>query len=193
MNELILHPTATAQWHALVKEASHKHKITLSEEVESYLVFLLMRFTSSTTLLHKVMALEFLASLQQSNNTKQQMLQTVGDSCLLFSGLFPGCARRRRVRISYYIKLGQTAYASLSEQTEQGLATLFTALCDHFVPLMDTLQFMRELQNTQQSLDFLQAEELWNDAKGKYALQILKKSTNATFLFNTQLISNTRH
>ncbi len=193
MNKLILHPTSTSQWHALVTEASKQCNAKLSEEIESYLVFLLMRFINAPSMLHKIMAIELLSSLHQPANERQQMLQAVGDSCLLFSGLFPGCARRRRVRVSYYIRLGQTAYSTLSTQSEQGRPSLFITLCDQFVQLMDTLQSMRELNNTQQSLDLLQAEEIWHDVKSNHALKTLQKFTSAPLIFNTNLISELKH
>jgi hypothetical protein len=193
MNKLVLHPTATSQWHAIVTEASNKCKTKLPEDIESYLVFLLMRTIDSTTLLHRIMATELLSSLHQSDHKKQQLLQAVGDSCLLFSGLFPGCARRRRVRISYYVKLGQTAYNSLAEYVEEHCTDLFISLSKYFVPLMDILQMMRDLENSQHSLDLLQAEELWNDTKSTYALKILQGSTTSPLLISTDLISTAKH
>ena len=45
MKSLVLQPTDTAQWHALVAEAQHACQHTLTETLESYLVFMLMRFT----------------------------------------------------------------------------------------------------------------------------------------------------
>ena len=195
MNRLILHSNSVAGWRALVLDACDKCNIKVSEEVESYLVFLLMRTINSTSLLKKIMALELLSSFHQLSSRKKQILQTVGDSCLLFSGLFPGYARKRRVRISYYVQLGQTAYDLLSEYAEQNVVDLFSSLCKQFVPLMDILQSMRELNNVQeqQSLDLLQAEELWHDTNSKHALQVLQEFSNAPLLVRTELMSKVRH
>jgi len=48
MSQLILYPTETAQWHALVNEAQVSTRLMLNEDTESYLVFLLMRFSQSS-------------------------------------------------------------------------------------------------------------------------------------------------
>lgn len=145
MESLILHPTATAQWQALVEEAEQASSIYLSEELESYLVFLLMRFAENPMVAQSIMATDFLESFHQLKLLKQEGLRDVGDKCLLFSGLFPGTACRRRVRISYYVKLGQTAYLSLSTSYFNKLSELFASLGDQFVGLMDILQTMRDI------------------------------------------------
>jgi len=47
MDKIVTYSTSTTQWQTLVTEASQACSITLSEDLESYLVFLLMRFTDS--------------------------------------------------------------------------------------------------------------------------------------------------
>lgn len=178
LDKLILKPSSTAQWQALVIEASHQRQINLGEELESYLVFLLMRFTEAPDVIQKIVCQELLESAHLSKTLKKQTLRDVGDACLLFSGLFPGLARRRLVRISYYVSLGRTAYLELAEPSTQQtdpLSKLFSALHHQFVPLMDILQTMRELNNDDCSLDALQAEEVWSDTGSQHALEILQK------------------
>lgn len=194
MDRLVLHPTSTSQWHALVNEASNACQINLNEELQSYLVFLLMRFVEAPDIAKTVLALELLNSAHQQGHHKIDTLREVGDSCLLFSGLFPGRARKRRVRISYYVSMGQTAYSSLSEQSQHNsLAPLFSSLCEQFVPLMDILHSMRELDNQGSSLDALQAEEVWTDTGSSHALQTLQKFTNAHPILNRDTLSQLKH
>jgi hypothetical protein len=175
MGNLFEHNNATSEWHSLVCEASNFCHIELTEDLESYLVFMLMRFTDAPDIAHSVLALEFLGSAHQVGKQRQQTLRDVGDTCLLFTGFFPGRAQRRRVRISYYIKLGKTAYSSLSGCSKDSMSPLFTDLSDQFVPLMDVLQSMRELESSCLSLDALQAEEIWNDTGSQHALETLHK------------------
>lgn len=180
METLILHPTAIAQWHALIKDASLSSSIKLPEDLESYLVFLLMRFAENPNIAQSILALDFLHSLEKLGKERLENLRDVGDKCLLFAGLFPGRARKRRVRISYFVKLGQSAYASLSESNlhhQKELSLLFSELCLHFVGLMDILQATRELEEKEASLDPIQAEELWSDTKSQHALQTLQRIT----------------
>ncbi len=189
---LILHPTPTAQWHALVSDAKKISSIKLTDNLESYLVFLLMRFVGDTDVAHSVLAIDFLESLEKLGQARLQKLRDVGDKCLLVAGLFPGQARKRRVRISYFVKLGQNAYSSLSKTRGNELAILFAELCDHFVGLMDILQTMRELEATQTSLDPLQAEELWSDTHSPHALQTLRQMTQG-FLISSEPFSPFKH
>ena len=60
MKKLLLKQTTTETWQALVQESAVKASITLSEELESYLVFLLMRFSKEPTLAMSVLATEYL-------------------------------------------------------------------------------------------------------------------------------------
>lgn len=203
MEPLILKPTPTDQWHSLVNDAERELSITLSEELESYLVFLLMRFAKEPAILQSVLAVDFLRNLEykhEHDSLRDNNLRDVGDKCLLLTGLFPGRARGRRVRISYYVKLGQMAYNTVSELNPNlGNQDIYCHLCQHFVGLMDVLQAMRELHGDgkephphKESIDLLQAEELWSDTKSQHALKILREHTKG-FILQSGPPSNTKH
>ena len=115
MDKLILHPTETSQWHALLNEAQLGSQCFLDEDVESYLVFLLMRFSQSPHIANSVIALDFLKSNSQQGKIKRELLKEVGDKSLLFSGLFPGLAEKKQVSVDYFIHVGKTAYYSVAE------------------------------------------------------------------------------
>lgn len=144
MEKLVLHPTDTSQWHALVNEAQCKLACHLTEDLESYLVFLLMRFSQQPQLASSVLAMDFLESLKTSGQVRYENLRDVGDKSLLFSGLFPGLATRRRVNIDYFIDMGQTAYACISDMQDHSVARLFANLCDGFIVMKDVLDAMRQ-------------------------------------------------
>ncbi len=93
MNSLVIYPTDTAQWYALVNEAEVALNDLLGEEVESYLVFLLMRFSAKPEIARSVLAIDFLESEQAAKSQRYQRLRDVGDKSLLLSGLFPLVAR----------------------------------------------------------------------------------------------------
>ena len=183
MDKLLLHKTSTALWHALVGEAENHANLNLNEELESYLIFLLMRFTNNSQMAANVLALEFLNGLQQFGSSQKQVLQDVGDKCLLFSGLFPARAEKLRVNISYFVDLGQSAYGTLAQvNTKPSISELYQSLHKCFVPLMDVLQSMRELAEQGSSLTPLQAQQLWQDCQSQNAKtqlqRILKHSDN---------------
>lgn len=177
MKSLVLQPTDMAQWHALVSEAQVACKLNLGEHLESYLVFLLMRFVDRPEMTRKIMALEFL-NAQQSAGNNAETLRDVGDQCLLFSGLFPQIAAKRLVRVSYFVNIGRSAYqqASLADQTD---ASLFSRLAEAFVCAMDVLLAMRGLSG-QPALQPLAAAELWQDTGSRSAFEELASCSDAT-------------
>lgn len=143
MNKLILHPTDMSQWHALVNEAQASTSLVLNETTESYLVFLLMRFSQTTQLIESVIALDFLESMHVSGNRQVERLREVGDKSLLFCGLFPGMAIKRHVRIEYFTDLGQAAYLTVSELENSESALLYAQLSAQFITMQQILQAMR--------------------------------------------------
>jgi hypothetical protein len=180
MAQLIVEPTPAAQWLTLVTEAEKACALTLGEELQSYLVFLLMRNVAKADIGSTVLALDYLNGNQQTGRTRENKLQAVGDNCLLFAGLFPKQAEKRLVRISYFVHLGQSAYASLASVQEMAWGKLFAELSQQFVELMDVLQTMRAFAGDQLSL--LEAEALWRDTGSKQALQCLQQSSQALWV-----------
>ena len=144
MKNLILHPTELCQWHALVNEAQAATHLILNENTESYLVFLLMRFSQGTHLIESVIALDFLESMQARKHKQVALLKDVGDKSLLFCGLFPGIAKKRRVSLSYFTEMGQAAYLSVGELQEKQYSELYFQLSTEFLRLQSILQAMRD-------------------------------------------------
>lgn len=143
MTKLILHPTDMSQWHALVNEAEAATRLVLHENTESYLVFLLMRFSQTTQLMESVIAMDFLESMHALGRRQIERLREVGDKSLLFCGLFPGMASKRHVKLDYYSDMGQAAYLSVSELEGPESADLYLQLSSQFVMMQQILQAMR--------------------------------------------------
>lgn len=179
MHSLLLHPTSTSQWQALIYEAQKSLSIRLNEDLESYLVFLLMRFTGQPAIAHSVLGLEFLDTHHQLQYRQghPHLLKDVGDKCLLFAGLFPEHALRRRVDHTYYIKLGKSAYSTLSESLFSQNALLFSTLCTQFIRLTDILQATRDLNKPES--DLIRQIELWQATQSKAAWKRLQNTTQS--------------
>jgi hypothetical protein len=143
MRELILHPTDISQWHALVNEAQSTTRLILNETIESYLVFLLMRFSQKPKLMESIVALDFLHGMNKPRQLQKDLLRDVGDKSLLFCGLFPGMAEKRHVNLDYFSKMGQAAYLTVSEILEQQKTDLYFQLSNQFASLQRILQAMR--------------------------------------------------
>ncbi|CDZ75966.1 hypothetical protein BN59_00228 [Legionella massiliensis] len=142
MKSLILHPTELSQWHALVNEAQASTRLMLNENTESYLVFLLMRFSQASKLIESVIALDFLESMHRTRQRQVEMLRDVGDKSLLFCGLFPGVAKKRNLSLSYFADMGQAAYLTVGELYESQ-AGLYFQLSEQFLTLQQILRAMR--------------------------------------------------
>lgn len=177
MKSLVLQPTDVAQWHALVSEAQAASQQNLDEALESYLVFMLMRFTGQADIARRVMALEFLEAQQESGH-RPNKLRDVGDQCLLFSGFFPQLAERRLVRVSYFVRIGRTAYDQLASLVDCQSDRLYARLAEAFVAIMDVLQAMRGLSG-EPVLQPLAAAELWAETGSRSAFRTLSGITGA--------------
>ena len=143
MKQLILHPTDISQWHALVNEAQASTRLVLNENTESYLVFLLMRFSQGPKLIESIVALDFLDSMRKSRSQQLELLRDVGDKSLLFCGLFPGIAKKRHVSLSYFSEMGQAAYLTVGELQASQTGELYVQLSEQFIRLQQILQAMR--------------------------------------------------
>lgn len=177
MNRLILNSTSVAQWYTLVNEAQENIGNRLNIDLESYLVFMLQRFTNRPELTQSILSLDYLESLESTGRQRADKLRDVGDKCILFTGFFPELAGRRHVTVSYFVELGRRAYSYLSSQSILGLSTaeLYELLQVHFIKLVDLLLSIRELNGEKQVLTLLQAEDLWRNTGSKYAYKILTR------------------
>ncbi len=177
MNRLILRSTSLAQWYSLVNEAEDFYDNHLDIDLESYLVYLLERYTNKPELIGTILSLDYLSSLETTGKLRAERLRDVGDKCLLFSGFFPEFAHKRHVTVSYFVELGKKAYTYLALLNENGLLApeLYALLKKHFVNLLDLLFSIRDLSGEKQALTLLQAEELWRNIGSQYALKLLKK------------------
>lgn len=183
MNKLVLQPTATAQWHDLVNEAQAAAHCQVDVTLESYLVFLLERFSRRPEMMSRILAMDYLEATGQANHDR---LRDIGDHCLLFSGLFPQIAERRLVKISYFVALGRSAYHRLADDiysSREQINDLYVKLTHGFVQLMDILHAIRRLNVAEQEqLKPLQAFELWQDTGSQQAYQMINSDSapNAT-------------
>lgn len=176
MRRILDQPGNISQWQALVAEAEALSGVQLGEELESYLVFTLMRYLRRPEMAQRILALDFLEAFQRSHPQRNEALRDVGDQCLLFSGLFPRRAERRRVRVSYYVKLGRSAYQTLADSLSK-TTDLFALLAEEFIAAMDTLQAIRVLGQQTTGLLPAQAYELWQDTASRQAYAELVRQT----------------
>jgi len=157
MSKINIQPTETASWYYLIHEAEESANRWLPEMLESYLVFMLMRFMRRQDLTAGVVAKRFLKGLLARGSARHRKLREVGDQCLLISGWFPGLAEKRRLTESYYVDLGRSAYGALGDAGDDQTSELFQLLCQAFLPAVRVLATARNLSNAQTSENNLAA------------------------------------
>ena len=121
-----------ALWQELVHDGECHAGIELGESVQSYLVFVLMRYLRDGALAAHVLALDWLAAAEQNGRARADALRDVGDRCLLIAGRFPELATRRRVSADYFAHLGCGAYHGVAQSARDGYAALFAELARAF-------------------------------------------------------------
>lgn len=165
--DIKIHPTTTASWQSLIQEALEKRNYCLAEDLESYLVFLLMRFTEQPALANSVLATEYLESQSLHGLAQESQLRDVGDKCLLFGGFYPEQAHKRLVSLEYFVNLGRGAYHQIASNhnashqanlpatdieisinnnnNSHSTNELFAKLAQNFVNLLDVLHQIKTL------------------------------------------------
>ena len=170
MGMIITENSTMALWVKLVQHAGETCQQELDVELESYLVFMLMRFADKPQCIARIMAEDYLNSQALHGEQRAGMLREVGDHCLLFSGLFPQLAERRLVRISYFVNIGRASYRQLSAGLDRGWSSVYGHLSDAFIVLMDILHAMRGLGGAA-ALTPLQAMDLWLETGSRRCYQ----------------------
>jgi hypothetical protein len=163
---IVTDSTQTALWQSLVRDAQARASRQLGDDLESYLVFTLMRHQNDARLGMRTIALEWLDTLLASGRKREMGLRDVGDGCLLIAGLYPQQAQRRRVSLSYFQDIGSDAYRHLGEHASGGLDGLFRSLARAFAELVRVLFEVRRLAGDATRLDPGLAYD-WCEANGR--------------------------
>lgn len=144
MSSLLTDRTALALWQELVRDAQQPIAVQLDETLESYLVFTLMQRQQDVALGGSVLALELLRCKEQRGAAGDESLRTLGDRCLLLSGLYPEQALKRNVQLRYFVDMGVLAYDSLASRAGKALGELYAALAEAFAVLVRVLAQLRK-------------------------------------------------
>lgn len=182
MKTIITGPSLTSQWYKFVKEAEHASKHNLGEDLQNYLVFMLIRFMKKSEITGSVMATEYLRGSFEVGHARSAKLQEVGDKCLLFSGFFPEQTEKKRVSPGYFVSLGKSAYFELSNSRSSKNKELYFELSKKFINLTDVLLTMRKV-----NFEPLFAFSLWMETNSRYAYNLLRKNDASPTILNSKI------
>lgn len=119
MQDFNAYETTMSMWYDLMQGAQAYGECYLNEPVESYVVFVLMRFTQRPELADVVLAEDYFRASQKEGSLQHEKMRDVADGCLLYAGFFPDRSTRKNVSEDYFLDLGRMAYRSLSSLPER--------------------------------------------------------------------------
>lgn len=171
-----------------IEGAAQNQGVSLNPQATQYVVNLLTLFARSDRLYEdtgesyglKPLA-SMLADASEAANMAEraQILQRIGDVALFVSGFFSDSLARRTVDVDYYIRMGGTAYASLSDEvrgTARGdvFSDLYRELAVTFPMFVDVLNEVRD-GGRGSDFDLLRTYEIWLKTGSPRAAALLRE------------------
>lgn len=106
-------------------------------------------------------------------------LQRIGDVALFISGFFADSLANKPVDVDYYIRMGGTAYGSLSEEVRgtfrgNAFASIYRELAIKFQVLVDVLNEVRDEARGESDRDLLRTYEIWLKTGSRRARKLLR-------------------
>jgi hypothetical protein len=187
-----------------VAEAMEKQGVAADDHTAYYVVNLLTLFARSEKLYDRgtdgpgppPLALLLAEAAEASDSqTRNLVLQRVGDTSLFVAGFFGDGFARKLVDIDYYIDIGGAAYGSLSANvrgTIRGRAygSVFAELAQKFRDFVDVLAEIRDSGRGADDFDILRLYDVWLKTGSMRAARLLRSQGIEP---NTTLDASTRH
>jgi hypothetical protein len=185
-----------------VADAMHKQGIAADDHTAYYVVNLLTLFARHEPLYAdgkpgpglQPLALMLAEAAESDRETRNVVLQRVGDTSLFVAGFLGDGFARKLVDVDYYINIGGAAYGSLAHSirgTSRGrvFADIFAELAQKFRDFVDVLAEIRD-SGKAGDVDILRLYEVWLRTGSKRAARILRERGIEP---NTTLDAATRH
>ncbi|OVE82009.1 hypothetical protein BVY03_01810 [bacterium K02(2017)] len=155
-------------FHHKLKEALKIQDISISEEVQFYLIHIMIYFSKSENLFQKdengqleyrALALKLHDSIfATSHGEKYSHLKSLADTALYHAGVFYEGLYNQVVDVDYYINMGGSAYqslANLSTGHRKSLADMFAEMSFNFAKLVELLNLCCEKEEELSDEDIL--------------------------------------
>lgn len=169
-----------------ITKSLQDHKLSVSKDVEYYLLSLLKKFIHSENFFHqtkegrlenRALALRLYDAVFDEDVQQYQHLKKLGDQALYQAGVFYDGLLNKVVDVGYYITMGQKAYGSLANQktilkSEKGLRDIFAELCENFAGLVEIVALCCE-RDELTNLDLLKWIDRYQKTKSEKAKSIL--------------------
>lgn len=187
-----------------VADAMEKQRVAADDHTAYYVVNLLTLFARSEKLYDhrgdgpgpQPLALLLAEAADASDSqTRNVVLQRVGDTSLFVAGFFQDAFARKLVDVDYYIDIGGAAYGWLSDSvrgTVRGRAfgAVFAELAEKFREFVDVLAEIRDSARAADDHDILRLYEVWLKTGSQRAARLLRSQGIEP---NASLDASTRH
>jgi hypothetical protein len=172
-----------------VSSAMDRQGLSADDHTSYYVVNLLTLFARSEVLYEgagegrtlKPLAL-ILAEAMEARTAEERnfALQRIGDISLFIAGFFGESLARRQVDIDYYVRMGGSAYGSLSECVRGSVrgrvfAAVFAELASKFQDFVDVLTEVRDESRGSDDVDILRLYDVWLRTGSKRAERTLRR------------------
>ncbi len=147
---------------------------TLSADAEFYVVNLLTHYSKTHNLYpvnakgsaeDKALAIQLLEALSTNSAARIPILRKLGDEALYVAGFFGDSLFKKLVGVDYYIQMGHSAYASvsnlMSEEDKKSMRRLFEELANNFIPLVELLSEVADATHLSNDQNLLKLYERW--------------------------------
>ena len=172
-----------------IQSALNNQKVDAGEDTVYYVVNLLAYYTHAENLFSrtadgvdlKPLALIYAEAVEaQSVEERHAALKRLGDVALLISGVFSSSLNRKVVDVDYYMAMGGSAYAHLSDisrGTVRGRAfrAIFGELSDKFPRFVEVLAEVSEHSALSSQTDVMRLYEVWLRTGSQRAADRLRK------------------
>ncbi|ANO50226.1 hypothetical protein [Woeseia oceani] len=173
-----------------IDEAIANQRVSVDAHTTHYVVNVLTLFSRSEEFYEdsgevyglKPLAMMLLdATEARSAAERSAVLQRLGDVALFVSGFFADSLAHKLVDLDYYVKMGGTAYGSLSEEirgTARGraLADVYEELARKFQIVVDVLNEVRDGVQQGSDIDLLRTYEVWLKTGSNRAAALLRQN-----------------
>jgi hypothetical protein len=170
-----------------VTESMQCHEVEVDEHTSHYIVDLLTGFARSEALFDRgergyelrPLALVLADAVDAERRQKQRALQRVGDVSLFIAAFLGDGLASRVVDIDYYVRMGGSAYAALSDSTRASLrhrvmSVVFAELAAKFQDVVDVLTALRDDAAPSQE-DVLRLYDVWLRTGSRRAARRLRQ------------------
>lgn len=171
-----------------VGSAMHKQGLDADDHTAYYVVNLLTLFARSEALFDgadgpvlRPLA-SILAEAVEATSVEQRnfALQRIGDISLFVAGFFGEGLSQKLVDLDYYVRMGGSAYGSLSENVRGSLrgrvfASVFAELATKFQEFVDVLSEVRDAARGSDETDVLRLYDVWLRTGSRRAAALLRR------------------